>query len=141
MGKSTVCVCGHAADYHRGGKGPCYVCACTVFASHKPRTTEAEQLRLFELQAHERARIYDALTAQGARGATYEEVARATGILPTSVRGRLAEMAAEGAVVRTDTRREVASGREAGVYVTDAYARAGRVAAIRASLRSKGVPA
>jgi hypothetical protein len=68
-----------------------------------------------------RARIYDALRQAGARGATFEEVARKEGLNTNSVRGRLSELVGEGLAVGRKRRRAVSSGRKVIVYL--AFAR------------------
>lgn len=73
--------------------------------------------RLASSMPSTRARICDALRGSGVRGATFEEVARDSGLNANTVGGRLSDLAQEGVAIASDRRRAVSSGRKAVVYL------------------------
>ena len=66
--------------------------------------------------ASHRARILAALEAAGSLGATYVELAGATGLEPVAVNRRLCELRRMGVAMRLDVTRPTPSGNRAHVY-------------------------
>jgi len=92
------------------GAGSCFVCPHYQLDGRGARREEAEAA------ARVRARIFD-LLASAPAGLTFEEVARALGANPNTVRARLSYLEREGVVRRRNARRRVSSGRRAALYV------------------------
>ena len=61
------------------------------------------------------------IIAAGPRGVTLDELSEATGIPPNAFSGRITELAAARAVVRTSGRRPTRSGKTAAVIVAAKY--------------------
>ena len=81
-----------------------------------PRTSHDAARAVRQVAASHRARILTALAAAGALGATYVELAGATGLPPVSVGRRLCELRRMGAAVRLNTTRPTPSGNAAHVH-------------------------
>lgn len=67
--------------------------------------------------ATQRAAVYAYISAQGARGATDDEVQRALGLAGNTQRPRRLELAERGSVVASGETRPTAAGRKAAVWV------------------------
>jgi hypothetical protein len=68
-----------------------------------------------------RQRVYEYIHNQGARGATADEVQVALDLSHQTAAPRVTELAKLGRIVRTDERRKTRYGRNAGVYLSDAF--------------------
>lgn len=70
-----------------------------------------------------RERVYQYIHEQGARGATADEVQVALGLTNQTGAPRVTELCRMGRIARTDERRKTRYGRNAGVYLSDVYAK------------------